>query len=36
MELATIAQMEGGKRTGSVLAFKKIAEALQLDLDDLV
>ena len=36
MELASIAQMEGGKRTGSVLAFKKVAEALQLDLDDLV
>ncbi len=36
MELASIAQMEGGKRTGSVLVFKKIAEALQLDLDDLV
>ena len=36
MELASIAQMEGGIRTGSVLVFKKIAEALQLDLDDLV
>ena len=36
IELASIAQMEGGKRTGSVLVFKKIAEALQLDLDDLV
>jgi DNA-binding XRE family transcriptional regulator len=36
IELTSIAQMEGGKRTGSVLVFKKIAEALQLDLDDLV
>lgn len=33
---ATIAQIEGGKRTGSVEVLKKIAEALSLDLDDLV
>ncbi len=33
---ATIAQIEGGKRTGSVEVLKKIAEALTLDLDDLV
>ncbi|MBE0437432.1 MAG: helix-turn-helix transcriptional regulator [Methylomicrobium sp.] len=32
---ATIAQLEGGKRTGSVTVLKKIAEALSLDLDDL-
>jgi len=28
--------MEGGKRTGSGLVFKKITEALQLELDYLV
>ncbi|MCX7084361.1 MAG: helix-turn-helix transcriptional regulator [Methylococcales bacterium] len=33
---ATIAQMEGGKRIGSVTVLKKIAVVLQLDLDDLV
>lgn len=33
---ATIAQIEGGKRTGSVEVLKKIAEAMRLDLDDLV
>ena len=33
---AAIAQMEGGKRTGSIASLKKIAEALSLDLDDLV
>jgi DNA-binding XRE family transcriptional regulator len=33
---ATVAQMEGGKRTGSIAVLKKIAEALSLDLDDLV
>ena len=33
---ASIAQMEGGKRIGSVAALKKIAKALNLDLDDLV
>lgn len=32
---ATIAQIEGGKRTGSIAVLKKIAEALRLDLDDL-
>jgi DNA-binding XRE family transcriptional regulator len=36
MAQATIAQMEGGKRLGSVTALKKIAEALNLDVDDLV
>lgn len=33
---ATIAQMENGKRTGSVAVLKKMAEALLVDLDDLV
>ncbi|MEY4211035.1 MAG: hypothetical protein RLZ92_1416 [Pseudomonadota bacterium] len=33
---ATIAQIEGGKRTGSVEVLKKIAAALVIDLDDLV
>ncbi|WAR46544.1 helix-turn-helix domain-containing protein [Methylomonas rapida] len=33
---ATIAQIEGGKRTGSIDVLKKIAAALTLDLDDLV
>ena len=33
---ATVAQMEGGKRVGSIAVIKKIAEALSLDLDDLV
>jgi DNA-binding XRE family transcriptional regulator len=36
MAQATIAQMEGGKRVGSVTVLKKIAEALNLDLDNLV
>lgn len=36
LKQATIAQMEGGKRTGSVAALKAIAAALALDLDDLV
>lgn len=36
MAQATIAQMEGGKRTGTVAVLKKIAETLRLDLDDLV
>lgn len=36
MAQATIAQMEGGKRTGTVAALKKIAATLKLDLDDLV
>jgi len=36
MAQATIAQMEGGKRKGSVSVLKKIAEALRLDIDDLV
>jgi DNA-binding XRE family transcriptional regulator len=36
MAQATIAQMEGGKRTGTVAVLRKIAEALRLDLDDLV
>ncbi len=35
MAQASIAQMEGGKRIGSVATLKKIAEALKLDLDDL-
>ena len=35
MAQATIAQMESGKRTGSVAALKKIADVLGLDLDDL-
>jgi len=33
---ATIAQIEGGKRTGSLTVLKKLAEVLTLDLDDLV
>ena len=33
---ATVAQMEGGKRVGSIAVIKKIAEALSLDLDDFV
>jgi DNA-binding XRE family transcriptional regulator len=33
---ANIAQIEGGKRTGSIASLKRIAEALTLDLDDLV
>ena len=36
MAQASIAQMEGGKRIGSVAALKKIAKALNLDMDDLV
>ena len=36
MAQATIAQMEGGKRAGSIAVMKKIAKALRLDLDDLV
>lgn len=36
MAQATIAQMEGGKRVSSVTALKKVAGALDLDLDDLV
>lgn len=36
MAQSTIAQMEGGKRVGSIASLKKIAEALSLDLDDLV
>ncbi|MEI6270438.1 MAG: helix-turn-helix domain-containing protein [Methylococcaceae bacterium] len=35
MAQASIAQMEGGKRNGTVAALKKIADALNLDLDDL-
>jgi len=30
-----IAQIETGKKTGSILSIKKLAEALNLDLDDL-
>jgi len=33
---ATVAQMEGGKRVGSIAVIKKIAEVLNVDLDDLV
>ena len=33
---ATIAQIEGGKRIGSLVLLKKITLALELDLDDLV
>jgi DNA-binding XRE family transcriptional regulator len=36
MAQSSIAQMEGGKRLGTVAAIKKIAEALNLDMDDLV
>lgn len=36
MAQASIAQMESGKRTGTVAALKKIAETLNVDLDDLV
>jgi DNA-binding XRE family transcriptional regulator len=36
MAQASIAQMESGKRTGTIGALKKIAEALDVDLDDLV
>ncbi|WP_024298289.1 helix-turn-helix domain-containing protein [Methylomicrobium lacus] len=36
LKQATVAQMEGGKRTGSVAALKAIAEALAVELDDLV
>lgn len=36
MAQASIAQMESGKRTGTVVVLKKIAEALNVDLDDLV
>ena len=36
MAQASIAQMEGGKRNGTVAALKKIASALNIDLDDLV
>jgi len=35
MAQASIAQMEGGKRIGSVATLKKIAQVLRLDLDDL-
>jgi len=31
-----ISEIEGGKKEGSVAAMKKIAEALKVDLDDLV
>lgn len=33
---ATIAQIEGGKRIGSLVLLKKVALALGLDLDDLI
>ncbi len=33
---ATIAQLEGGKRTGSMTVLSKIAKALNLELDSLV
>lgn len=36
MSQASIAQMESGKRVGSVAALKEIAEMLEIDLDDLV
>ncbi|AEF98661.1 helix-turn-helix domain-containing protein [Methylomonas methanica] len=36
MAQASIAQMESGKRTGTIAALKKIAETLDVDLDDLV
>ncbi|CAD6872285.1 helix-turn-helix domain-containing protein [Methylomonas fluvii] len=36
MAQASIAQIECGKRTGTVAVLKKIAEALGVDLDDLV
>jgi DNA-binding XRE family transcriptional regulator len=36
MAQASIAQMESGKRTGTISALKKIAETLNVDLDDLV
>ena len=36
MAQASIAQIENGKRTGTLAVLKKIAEALSLDLDDLV
>jgi DNA-binding XRE family transcriptional regulator len=36
MAQASIAQMEAGKRIGSITVLKKISKALQLDLDDLV
>ncbi|TAN53104.1 MAG: XRE family transcriptional regulator [Methylococcaceae bacterium] len=32
---ATIAQMESGKRTGSMTVLKRLAQALRVDLDDL-
>jgi len=31
-----ISEIEGGKKEGSISAMKKIAEALKVDLDDLV
>lgn len=31
-----ISEIEGGRKEGSVSAMKKIAEALQVDLDDIV
>lgn len=36
MAQASIAQIESGKRTGTVAVLKRIAEALSVDLDDLV
>ncbi len=33
---ATVAQIESGKRQGSVGVLKKIADALSVDLDDLI
>jgi transcriptional regulator with XRE-family HTH domain len=31
-----ISEIEGGKKEGSISAMKKIADALNVDLDDLV
>jgi DNA-binding XRE family transcriptional regulator len=36
MAQASIAQMEVGKRVGSISTLKRIADALNIDLDDLV
>lgn len=33
---STIAQLESGKRAGTLVMFKKLAQALNVDLDDLV
>ncbi|WP_347989554.1 helix-turn-helix transcriptional regulator [Methylomonas sp. AM2-LC] len=33
---STIAQMEGGKRGGTISVYKKLAETLGLDVDDLI